>query len=659
MIPKIIHYCWFGGAEKSPLIKKCIGTWKKIMPDYEIKEWNESCFDIESVPFVCEAKAARKWAFMADYVRLYAMYHEGGIYMDTDVKVMKRFDDFLYNSFFTCQESHPDIFIPESVLESGHRNPAFDQVLGIGLCSAVMGSEKGCPYLKDCLDYYNSIHFEAEKQTDYIIVNLIAKVLENYGYRYVLNEEQHLRGNIAIYKPYVFAGQLTLNENSYAQHLYNGSWVESNQTLKHKIRNQYPFLYTVLQQSIYSIKDRLKKKIHIGVLNNRYAFRRLILGADLGKYVNIRLNNWYFWLRLPKLLLMRLGLRKRSTQLLYELYYEYSPIIANLCTIMHSYSAINYSTKEDWVLSIESCVPYSEAVTEILDQKNPDFSIIKDNKEVERALKCCARKNCKRIIAISQCTYNIQKALLDQFPKYKNAILQKTTILHPSQSVLINSIEDKHLSYTEEETFIFTFVGNHLYRKGGREILLALSSLREQFSNFELHLIGDAEQETFHAPMIEEDDIKKTLKLIEKEKAWVHYYPNLPNNQVLDILRRSHVSLLPTWSDSYGFSVLESQASGTPVITTSLRALKELNNDSIGWIIEVPTNPLNHPILYNTREEKKEFQKILVDGIIRCCADALQNRQLVKEKSIKCLQQIKKNHNPVEYSAKLKDIYFG
>lgn len=254
MIPKIIHYCWFGGAEKSPLIKKCIETWRKVMPDYELKEWNETNFDFNSVPFVHEAYEAKKWAFVADYVRLYAMYHFGGVYMDTDVKVMRPFDEFLKYSFFTCQESHPDIMPEGAVLPDGTRNPDIKYVKGIGLCSAVMGAEKACPYLKDCLDYYNTIHFDVERKEDFVIVNIIAVMLEKYGYRYILDRDQILDGNMAILKPHIFAGMSTLTGESYALHLYNGSWVGNGPNLKHILRNKFPSAYSFLQDCFYKIR---------------------------------------------------------------------------------------------------------------------------------------------------------------------------------------------------------------------------------------------------------------------------------------------------------------------------------------------------------------------------------------------------------------------
>ena len=99
-IPRIIHYCWFGGKEKPEIVKRCIKSWKDILVDYEIKEWNESNFDINSNLFVKQAYEAGKFAFVSDFVRVNALYNYGGIYLDTDVEVFKSFDDLLDNDSF-------------------------------------------------------------------------------------------------------------------------------------------------------------------------------------------------------------------------------------------------------------------------------------------------------------------------------------------------------------------------------------------------------------------------------------------------------------------------------------------------------------------------------------------------------------------------------
>ena len=98
MIPKIIHYCWFGRKPKPQKVLEYIETWKKFFPDFEMKEWNEDNFDVNMMPYTKEAYYAKKYAFVSDVARLYALVHEGGIYFDTDIRVVKRFSDELLNS---------------------------------------------------------------------------------------------------------------------------------------------------------------------------------------------------------------------------------------------------------------------------------------------------------------------------------------------------------------------------------------------------------------------------------------------------------------------------------------------------------------------------------------------------------------------------------
>ena len=107
MIPKIIHYCWFGGNPLPELAQKCIASWKKYCPDYEIKEWNETNFDLNCCDYVREAYEAKKWAFVSDYARFWILYHEGGVYFDTDVEVPKPIDTIVEKgSFMGCEKSN-------------------------------------------------------------------------------------------------------------------------------------------------------------------------------------------------------------------------------------------------------------------------------------------------------------------------------------------------------------------------------------------------------------------------------------------------------------------------------------------------------------------------------------------------------------------------
>lgn len=105
MIPKTIHYCWFGGKPLPPLAIKCLESWNKYLPDYEIIEWNESNFPVNSIPYTKEAADKGKWAFVSDYARFYILYHNGGIYLDTDVEILKSLNPFLKHHSFSGFES--------------------------------------------------------------------------------------------------------------------------------------------------------------------------------------------------------------------------------------------------------------------------------------------------------------------------------------------------------------------------------------------------------------------------------------------------------------------------------------------------------------------------------------------------------------------------
>ena len=135
MIPKTIHYVWFGRGEKSDRTKLCIESWKKYLPDYEIIEWNEDNFDINFNKWTKKSYEEKKYAFTSDVARLWVLYNYGGIYMDTDVEVYKPLDEFLNEEAFTGFE---DINYP---------------------VTATLGAEKGNPVIKKMLDYYNDLDF--------------------------------------------------------------------------------------------------------------------------------------------------------------------------------------------------------------------------------------------------------------------------------------------------------------------------------------------------------------------------------------------------------------------------------------------------------------------------------------------------------------------
>lgn len=228
MIPKIVHYCWFGGNPLPELAQKCIASWKKYLPEYEIKEWNEKNFDVYQNFYVKEAYEARKYAFVTDYVRLYALYHEGGIYMDTDVEVLKPLDCFLVHNAFSGFED--DYNIP----------------------TGIMASEKKGKWVEENLQYYYNRHFlNSDGEID---TTTNVEIITNYMMKYGLlknNTYQDFPGLFTVYPKDFFcpkdhgSGNICLTENSYCIHHFMMSWLPSKQVRISNIKRKMMKIFGV------------------------------------------------------------------------------------------------------------------------------------------------------------------------------------------------------------------------------------------------------------------------------------------------------------------------------------------------------------------------------------------------------------------------------
>lgn len=246
--------------------------------------------------------------------------------------------------------------------------------------------------------------------------------------------------------------------------------------------------------------------------------------------------------------------------------------------------------------------------------------------------------------------------IIRQFPQYESAIKKKLITLHPAQRLFIDSVEQKGLTYGESEEFTFLYVGRNFYRKGGRETVEVLSELRNKY-NFKLVLVSgmDKDEERY---MRTDNDEENAYKLIESNKDWIEFHKGLPNDDVIRKAICCHVALLPTWMDTYGYSILETMACGTPTISTSLRALTEINTQDVGWLINVPVNKLNNPI-HNTKEQQDKFCHILKQGLREKIEFVLTHRHEVKTKAENSLCKIRENHSPSVYAENLAMVYSG
>lgn len=226
-IPKIIHYCWFGGNPESELMKKCIASWERHLPDYELMLWNEKNFNINAQVFTKEAYEAQKWAFVSDYVRAYALNRFGGIYMDTDVEVVKPLDEFLEHRVFFGYEN--DFFIS----------------------TGIIGSEKEHPCIKDILGYYDNRHFFCDNAKMTLTPNpvIVSKILkQKYGFVRIKGYQQ-LQEGIVLYPQEYFCPKsyydqtIEMTENTYTIHHFDGSWHNSKDIFKLKMHKLFIALF--------------------------------------------------------------------------------------------------------------------------------------------------------------------------------------------------------------------------------------------------------------------------------------------------------------------------------------------------------------------------------------------------------------------------------
>jgi len=229
MIPKVLHYVWLSGSPKPQDITSCIESWKEILPDYEIREWKMQDFPMEKMPyFVLETISVKKWAFTTDYLRLWILYHKGGIYLDSDILMKKRIDDFLDNGFFSFIEYHEEGFLPyRNRIDENGRALTELHVPGFCLQAAFMGAEKGHPFIKSCMEYYDSFSFlRPEGKPDYSIIapDIFALCARQYGFLYQ-DRLQHLENRMTIYPSDFVAGTKgEITEGNYAVHCCAGSW---------------------------------------------------------------------------------------------------------------------------------------------------------------------------------------------------------------------------------------------------------------------------------------------------------------------------------------------------------------------------------------------------------------------------------------------------
>lgn len=247
MIPKKIHYCWFGRNPLPESAIKCINSWKKYLPDYEITEWNEDNFDVNILPYTKDAYEAKKYAFVSDYARFKILYEHGGLYFDTDVEVIRPMNEIIENGSFLGFEINPCTNRPYGAV-----NP------GLG-----MGAEKGTSIYADILDYYTRLNFineDGSYNTTDAVVNITTRELINAG----LTNKDGIQtvANITVYPADYFnpfddvTGRLNKTKNTRTIHWFTKTWMNVNPRKQWLSRLSHRIFGT---QLISKIMSKLRK----------------------------------------------------------------------------------------------------------------------------------------------------------------------------------------------------------------------------------------------------------------------------------------------------------------------------------------------------------------------------------------------------------------
>lgn len=227
MIPKKIHYCWFGGKELPELAKKCIASWEQQCPQWEIVRWDESNFDFDRYPYAAYCLKNRKWAFLSDIVRLVVIYEQGGVYLDTDVEAVRAFDPLCEHEAFFGFELNEQV-------NTGHG----------------FGAEAGHTVVKAMLDVY--LQLQPDEQGNYPLIacpKLNTLPLVEMGLK-LNGEYQHICGAevypIDYFNPYEYTtGRMKKTKNTYSIHWFNQSWISPWRKIRFHLTRPFHYLFGV------------------------------------------------------------------------------------------------------------------------------------------------------------------------------------------------------------------------------------------------------------------------------------------------------------------------------------------------------------------------------------------------------------------------------
>lgn len=372
----------------------------------------------------------------------------------------------------------------------------------------------------------------------------------------------------------------------------------------------------------------MSKKRTVGTNTFGYNQKRNFINLPFQRYTFKKAYDLY---KIPNFLHYQL---KKSTHPKYN--FSFNDLNLNSCNILHFFNSISHGTTP-WVVTVEERIPRWGKISK---------------EQTQKALSLMAGAPCKRILPFSQHAYNVNLEQLDQFPSFRERIEAKMEVIYPSQEQLISSYQEKTLS---KDHIICSIIGSDFFRKGGKEILLAFEQLLKENKPVKLNIVSSLQYGDY-ASRTTQADYQEALSIIEKYSKNISWYSYLENHKVLELLKQSHIGLLPTFDDTFGYSLLEAQAAGCPVISTDIRSLPEINNEKVGWLIKIPKNNLGKGYFADDNIRKQMSDKI-TKGMYVILNELLNSPEIIRQKGEKAMERIKLLHNPQITARAIESIY--
>jgi glycosyltransferase involved in cell wall biosynthesis len=298
----------------------------------------------------------------------------------------------------------------------------------------------------------------------------------------------------------------------------------------------------------------------------------------------------------------------------------------------HFYNTLSFTTTP-WIVTFEHYLP----------RWNPDSVL---------GMRLLAQRSCRKIIAMSEFARSAQQFLLARSPELRDTVDPRMTVLLPAQKPLVGVYDEKDPG---DDAVRFAFVGRDFFRKGGKEVVRAAHQLVREGQPVHLVVVSGMEFGDY-ASRSTEADVRETDRLLRELGDRVTLHQELSNDEVLRIFRSAHVGLLPTYDDTFGFSVLECQATATPVITTDVCALPEINDNTSGWVIPVRKNEFGQAPV-GTAEDRRELSRTIEEGLYRAMREACEQPSLLRIKGEAALRRIREHHDPNDRACTLTEIY--